>query len=577
MTEEHIRIDENRFITVPKSLQRIAVQNDHNVETVTFDCPRYWDGRDMSQMRIYINYMCADKSIGMYLAKNITISDEDDTMMHFDWTISRNATKVIGQLSFLVCIKKTDEFGYSVNHWNSELNQEMYISEGLECEESILEAYPDVISYLLTRQDFIEGQSEDYVREHVDAYFAENPFGVDDTLKTPGLAADAAVTGTKFDELTATVDANDMSAHDHIISAEGILREEIEIAQNMLRDDIAKHNREGIAHQDIRREISSLRAFDVGAYSKEETINSTTRELFGLGDQVTPADVFARLGMYYWKRRRANASYSYTFGDVVTPTKDNGGGRYCIFPGVTGANNLGKTRKMTYSKNLLIDPIGHVCLDQPMEVSLVLDDYRTSSPDFDDVDAIARKAEVRDTVRGSFVESQVRDEIYYIPEDADFAMDSISAYYYLWPTKLQPVTISIPDRKWEYLLSDNKNAHPKQGIVDGYEYVYLGSPLQNAVEGCKIAGGQYVGTGTVGEHNPMTITFDFTPKIVAFYEGPSVTRWIVPELGVYPSYWNCGVYSTSMMWYGSRDEPNQLTAPNQLNEKDKVYRYVAWG
>ena len=40
-TEEHIVVGSDRFITVPNSLKRIGVQYDHNIETVTFDCPRY--------------------------------------------------------------------------------------------------------------------------------------------------------------------------------------------------------------------------------------------------------------------------------------------------------------------------------------------------------------------------------------------------------------------------------------------------------------------------------------------------------------------------------------------------------
>ena len=63
-TEEHIVVGDDRVITVPDSLKRIAVQYDHNVETVTFDCPRYWDGLDMSQMAIYINYHLPNKELG---------------------------------------------------------------------------------------------------------------------------------------------------------------------------------------------------------------------------------------------------------------------------------------------------------------------------------------------------------------------------------------------------------------------------------------------------------------------------------------------------------------------------------
>ena len=146
-TEPHIVIDaKSRIVSVPKELQRIAVQYDHDVETVTFDCPRYWDGLDMSQLYIYVNYQRKDRVVGCYKATNITVDETDPTIMHFDWTISRNVSLVKGEMKFLVCIKKADDEGNEENHWNSELNTEMYVSEGLETSETVLEPYPDVIS-----------------------------------------------------------------------------------------------------------------------------------------------------------------------------------------------------------------------------------------------------------------------------------------------------------------------------------------------------------------------------------------------------------------------------------------------
>lgn len=146
-TEPHIVIGDDRYISVPAELQRIAVQYDHDVETVTFDCPRYWDGLDMSELSIYINYMRADKEVGCYKAKDITVDDADESIMHFTWTISSNVSQVKGNLKFLVCIKKADEDGYEQNHWNSEINEEMYISPGLEVNaETIVSPYPDLIA-----------------------------------------------------------------------------------------------------------------------------------------------------------------------------------------------------------------------------------------------------------------------------------------------------------------------------------------------------------------------------------------------------------------------------------------------
>ena len=144
--EPHIIIDDNRIVTVPGKLKRLAVQYDHDIETVTFDCPRYWDGLDMSQMSIYINYLRSDTYTGTYKAKNITVDSDHDTIMHFDWTISKNVSLIFGKLVFLVCVRKTDDSGNEVNHWNSELCKDCYVSEGLECDgEELKELYPDVI------------------------------------------------------------------------------------------------------------------------------------------------------------------------------------------------------------------------------------------------------------------------------------------------------------------------------------------------------------------------------------------------------------------------------------------------
>lgn len=147
--EPHIVIDENRVITVPDSLKRLAVQFDHNIETVTFDCPRYWDGQDLSQMVLYINYISKKtKAKGCCLATNIIVDSEDENLIHFDWTISNNASKTKGALYFLVCAKTVDEEGNEDLHWNSELCEDTYISEGLECDEQIVEKYPDVLTQL---------------------------------------------------------------------------------------------------------------------------------------------------------------------------------------------------------------------------------------------------------------------------------------------------------------------------------------------------------------------------------------------------------------------------------------------
>lgn len=191
-TEGYIVIGRDRFITVPESLKRIAVQDDNNIETVTFECPRYWDENDLSEMQIFINYRRPDDVTGSYIAKNVKPQGD---MIYFDWTIESHVTEFKGQLDFLVCAKATDEEGLETLHWNSELNRDMYISEGLEVEGEVVTQNPAIITQLLTRMDEVEAMAvkEEALKQHV-------------------ANATAAVARAEAAVATATDKAEDMSA-----------------------------------------------------------------------------------------------------------------------------------------------------------------------------------------------------------------------------------------------------------------------------------------------------------------------------------------------------------------------------
>lgn len=184
--EQHIVIDKSRKITVPDDLKRIAVQYDHNVETVTFDCPRYWDGNDLSEMTISINYHNkTNKTPGVYIAENVRIDDSDADQIHFDWTISRNVTDKKGQIFFSVCAKLVDEEGNELRHWNSEINSEMSVSEGMEGSEPVVESNPDALANFDRRitanevkidnlYSSIDGSRPKYTKDDIDPDFNNN-------------------------------------------------------------------------------------------------------------------------------------------------------------------------------------------------------------------------------------------------------------------------------------------------------------------------------------------------------------------------------------------------------------------
>ena len=209
--EPHIVIGDDRNITVPDQLKRLAVQYDHDIETVTFDCPRYWDEHDMSQMSVYINYLRSDTYRATYKVDNVTVDATDDSIMHFNWTISRNVSLVTGKIVFLVCVRKTDDDGNEVNHWNSELCKDCYVSEGLEPDaEELKEAYPDIIEQwhdeLINRADsgdfngvtFTPSISDDGVLSWTNNGGLENPksLKINSITFTPSVSEDGVLSWT---------------------------------------------------------------------------------------------------------------------------------------------------------------------------------------------------------------------------------------------------------------------------------------------------------------------------------------------------------------------------------------------
>ena len=152
-TEEHVTVGTDGYINVPESIKKLGVQGDHNANTVRFDCPRYWDGRDLSELNILINYITADGAIGSYLINDLRVSQSDDQMIEFSWVISDNVTVASGSVTIILCAKMVDSSGRVTTHWHSELNSEFYITRGLGDEDKPSSRYPDIIGALLTRQD----------------------------------------------------------------------------------------------------------------------------------------------------------------------------------------------------------------------------------------------------------------------------------------------------------------------------------------------------------------------------------------------------------------------------------------
>ena len=166
--EPHIVIHPDRSVTVPEELKNLAVQYDHNIETVIFDCPRYWDGNDMSKMGIRINYEREDGYGDCYVCTDVTADEEDPKLMHFSWVISRNVSDMPGILRFSACAIRNDSsaIGNEAQHWSSRVCEDARVLPGLDYTEHVLETQPDVILAAWTATEEAQAAAEKTTRQY---------------------------------------------------------------------------------------------------------------------------------------------------------------------------------------------------------------------------------------------------------------------------------------------------------------------------------------------------------------------------------------------------------------------------
>jgi hypothetical protein len=162
--EPHIVINHDRSVTVPSDLKNIAVQYDHNIETVTFDCPRYWDDTDMSEMLVSINYSLSNGFEDTYICPEVTIDETDDSIIHFTWTISNKVTQAIGSIEFVTCLKLLDETEIATRVWHSQTCKDLNVLPGKECDARIISEFeegvrsvPNPLEYLTSLDALYSG------------------------------------------------------------------------------------------------------------------------------------------------------------------------------------------------------------------------------------------------------------------------------------------------------------------------------------------------------------------------------------------------------------------------------------
>ncbi|MGN1193818.1 MAG: hypothetical protein ACI4S0_14195 [Dorea sp.] len=171
--------DDSRLVTIPEKCKKLGVESDEKAKRVWFRFPKLVgnNGVDLSAIGVRINFRNANGDGDIYPVEDVT---PDGDYVIFSWELSRKVTAYKGNISFVVCAVKSATDGTTKNEWNTTLNKECEVLEGLEVSEQIAQENPDIIEYILAN---LGGSvSAEEIATAVEEYMAAHPIEVPKNL-----------------------------------------------------------------------------------------------------------------------------------------------------------------------------------------------------------------------------------------------------------------------------------------------------------------------------------------------------------------------------------------------------------
>lgn len=161
-TDLHFSISpKSRTILDESGTKTVLIQGDHNSERCTFELPRVIDGHDMLKCNVVqIHYNNVDavskaSSRDVYEVDDLQVSPEDENVVICSWLISRNATKYVGALGFLLRFACSSDGSHIDYAWHTAVCTALSVSTGIDNTGIVVEEFSDVLEQW--RQQLIAG------------------------------------------------------------------------------------------------------------------------------------------------------------------------------------------------------------------------------------------------------------------------------------------------------------------------------------------------------------------------------------------------------------------------------------
>lgn len=140
-----------REISCKSPNPKVLMQNDHDSERLTFEIPRFIEGRDVGKCNeVQVYYINIDSksrktSTGVYTIEDLEVYPFLNDVVIGSWLISRNATRYRGILNFMLRFAQIDDAGNVKYAWSTKIFESIDVGEGLNSDENFTFEYVDII------------------------------------------------------------------------------------------------------------------------------------------------------------------------------------------------------------------------------------------------------------------------------------------------------------------------------------------------------------------------------------------------------------------------------------------------
>lgn len=159
-THTHIVADQDSYFVInpdtreienASRTKNILMQFDHNSEKFTFELARYVEGHDMTlcnRVRVHFDNIDGEtneENADVAELYDLAVDPDDESKVLCSWTITRQATQLVGTLNFLVQYECIDDAGNSVYEWHTDIYTDVDVKRGMNNSEQTVIEYSNIL------------------------------------------------------------------------------------------------------------------------------------------------------------------------------------------------------------------------------------------------------------------------------------------------------------------------------------------------------------------------------------------------------------------------------------------------